>query len=67
MHVIEGPADMGNVFGFFKEGLLPAAKFAVVEDGEYANGGFGPSTVDGKKYSTREAAEACAELRGEAA
>lgn len=57
LYVLEGPAGCGNSFGFFHAGLVPAGKFAVVTDGEYANGGHGPSTADGKLYRTREAAE----------
>ncbi len=55
--VIEGPCGLGNSFGYYHDGLLPAGRFAVVSDGEYANGGSGPSTVDGKSYRTREGAE----------
>jgi hypothetical protein len=57
VYVLEGPADAGNVFGYWKPGLIPAGKFAVVENGELANGGHGPCTVDGKLYGSREAAE----------
>jgi hypothetical protein len=54
MYVLKGPSDCGNVFCFQKQNLIPEGKFAVVEDGEYANGGWGPSTVDGILYSTAE-------------
>jgi len=56
--VLEGPADCGNQFGFLKAGLVPAGKFAVVENDEYANGGHGPCSVDGRLYATRAEAEA---------
>lgn len=56
-YVIDGPCGIGNSFGYYHDDLLPAERFAVCEDGEYANGGSGPSTVDGKMYRTREAAE----------
>ena len=59
--VLAGPADAGNQFGFWKPGLVPAGKFAVVEHGELSNGGNGPSTVDGKLYSSREEAEQAAD------
>ena len=64
-YVIAGPAGMGNQFGHFRENLLPEGRFAVVEDGEFANGGFGPSTVDGVAYCSRERAEAALEGRRE--
>lgn len=60
-YIIEGGdegRDMGNTFGVFRRGLLAPGRFAVVADGEYANGGRGPSTVDGVAYRTRERAEA---------
>jgi hypothetical protein len=63
MYVLEGPADAGNVFGYWKPGLIPAGKFAVVENGELANGGHGPCTVDGKIYGSREAAEEAIRVR----
>jgi hypothetical protein len=56
-YILAGPAGCGNAFGFFHGALVPAGHFAVVRDGEYANGGFGPSTCDGVLYATREAAE----------
>jgi hypothetical protein len=57
MYVLEGPADCGNVFGLWKPSLVPAGRWTVVEDGEYANGGYGPSTVDGRLYLSRAAAD----------
>lgn len=56
-YVIAGPSGMGNSFGFFNAGLLPAGKFAVVHDGEYSNGGYGPITTNGRCYGSRERAE----------
>lgn len=47
-----GPADCGNQFGYWTRELVPAGHFAIVTDGELANGGFGPSSVDGKLYPT---------------
>lgn len=55
-YILAGPAGCGNRFGFFKP-LVPAGKFAIVEDDELANGGHGPCTVDGRLYGSREAAE----------
>lgn len=56
-YVLEGPADCGNVFGYWKTNLVPAGKFVVVEGCELANGGYGPCTIDGRLYGSREAAE----------
>lgn len=58
LRVLAGPADCGNVFGFYKPGLIPAGKFAVVSDGEYSNGGRGPSVEVATLFATIEAAEA---------
>ena len=50
--VIEGPVTVGNTFGFY--GVeIPKGKFAVVEDGEYANGGYGPSLATKTVFSQR--------------
>lgn len=57
VYILEGPAGCGNVFGIYNPDLLPPGRFAVVRNGEYANGGHGPSTVDGKSYRSREEAE----------
>jgi hypothetical protein len=56
-YILEGPADAGNLFGFWKPGLIPAGKFAVVEDGEISNGGYGPSIVTQQVFNSREEAE----------
>ncbi len=56
MRILAGPADCGNVFGFHKPGLIPPDHFAVVADGEYANGGRGPSVVTSRLFLSREAA-----------
>lgn len=57
MYILAGPADCGNVFGFFRAGLVRDGQFAVVEDGEYNNGGYGPSDVTGRVFASREEAE----------
>jgi hypothetical protein len=57
MYIVEGPRGMGNVFGHYRANLLAKERFAIVEDCEYANGGYGPSTVDGIAYKTRQNAE----------
>ena len=57
-YILPGPADAGNQFGYFKRGIVPAGAFAVVEDGEYANGGYGPSLEGRGVFGTREEAEA---------
>lgn len=56
-YVLEGPAGAGNVFGYYKSDLIPAGKCAIVTRGPFANGGYGPSTADGRLYGSREAAE----------
>ncbi len=57
LSILAGPADCGNIFGYYKKGLVPEGKFAIVTYGEYANGGSGPSSHDGKLYPTKEKAE----------
>lgn len=57
MYIVEGPCTIGNSFGYVGTDV-PEGRFAVVEDGEFTNGGYGPSSVDGKLYRTRDAAEA---------
>jgi hypothetical protein len=57
-YILAGPADAGNLFGFWRPGLVPAGRWAIVERGELANGGHGPCTVDGTMYASEEAAEA---------
>lgn len=56
-YIIEGPASAGNVFGYWRENLIPAGLWVIVENEELANGGRGPCTVDGLVYDSREAAE----------
>lgn len=58
-YVLDGPADCGNVFGYFKPGFVPAGTSVVVYDtDEYANGGSGPTLFLNRSFRTREAAEA---------
>ncbi len=57
-YVLAGPADCGSRLGYWQEGRVPAGAWAVVADGEYANGGHGPSSVDGRLYRDLSAAEA---------
>jgi hypothetical protein len=61
MYILVGPADCGNALGVYKPGLVPAGKFAIVQDGEYANGGYGPVSVDGRLYGSKERALAALE------
>lgn len=64
LYILAGPADCGNVFGYFKAGGIPAGKFAVVYDDEYTNGGCGPVLwqIDGRKlYDSEDAARAAME------
>jgi len=58
IYVLEGPADCGNRFGYFKRGLVPDGRCVIVSDHEYANGGSGPCLADSRSYATREEAEA---------
>ena len=57
-YIIAGPCQIGTVFGYSGQDL-PAGKFAVVTDGEYTDGGTGPSSVCGHIHRTREGAERC--------
>lgn len=54
--VVAGPCVIGNRFGYFGH-KVPEGKFAIVEDGEYVNGGHGPCSADGKLYASAERAE----------
>jgi hypothetical protein len=54
-YVVAGPCRVGNDFGYFGH-EVPESKFLPVRDGEYANGGHGPSAV-GPLFDSREAAE----------
>lgn len=56
-YVLAGPADGGNRHRYLTRGLVPAGKFAVVQDAEYLNGGQGPCNVAGNLFGSREHAE----------
>ena len=56
-YIIEGPESIGNMFGYYGCGV-PAGQFAIVHDGEYANGGHGPIQSVKGLYDSREAAQA---------
>lgn len=56
VYVVEGPVRIGNVFGFYGDDV-PPGRYAVVTDGEYANGGHGPSTALSRLFHSLEAAE----------
>jgi hypothetical protein len=49
LYVVAGQVLIGNFFGFFGH-EVPEGRFAVVQDCEYANGGHGPASADGKHY-----------------
>lgn len=68
MYVLQGPQTIGNIFGHYGH-LVPEGKFAVVSDGEYSNGGYGPSqAIKGLFASSEEAQQAIADSeRAEAA
>lgn len=66
LYILAGPSGCGNTFGSYRKALVPEGKFAVVRDGEYANGGHGPSSEDGRLYSSHKAAaEAVRRLVGD--
>jgi len=54
-YIKKGPAVIGNRFGYYGV-TVPEDRWVIVEDGEYTNGGYGPSSVDGKLYKSEEAA-----------
>ena len=56
-YVIAGPVLIGNVFGHYGHALAEG-QFAIVEDGEYANGGRGPSQYIQRVFGSRADAEA---------
>lgn len=57
IRVIQGPATIGNLFGYYGH-HVPVDRFAVVEDDEYANGGRGPcAAIADCLFRSREAAE----------
>ena len=55
-YIIEGPAVVGNEFAIYGV-KVPADRFVIVEDGEYADGGSGPSLVSCLAYLDRATAE----------
>lgn len=57
-YILEGPRGMANVFGFWRSNMLQVGRWAIVEDGEFSNGGHGPISVNGRAYHSRDAAEA---------
>ncbi len=61
-YIIEGPAGVGNVLGFYHDNLVPAGRFAVVRDGEYANGGAGPCLCTSRTFASRTDAESALRL-----
>lgn len=63
MHrIMKGPVKVGNMFGFY--GVeVPEDRWVVVTDGEYANGGHGPSLASETAYRhERHAHDAAAVL-----
>lgn len=58
LYILSGPAGCGNQFGVYHASLVPEGRWCVVRDGEYANGGSGPSTVDGVAYRSLDSAKA---------
>jgi len=56
MYILEGPVGIGSQFGYWGE-WLEEGQYGVVRDGEYVDGGRGPSSVDGHWYRSREVAE----------
>ena len=62
MYIVSGPMTIGNTFGFYGSSV-PDGYHAIVYDGEYTNGGYGPNTADGKIYKhLAKAKEAMSDL-----
>lgn len=55
--VIAGPAKIGNIFGFYGR-MVPAGRYAVVTDGEYSDGGWGPIATLPTLYASEAEAKA---------
>lgn len=55
-YVLVGPAEIGNIFQSYGY-KVPTGRWAVVKNGEYSNGGRGPSSVDGVLYTSELDAE----------
>lgn len=61
MYIIEGPRTIGNLFAYYGR-ELPPGRFIIVEDGEYCNGGYGPSASSSSFRSRETAEKALAEM-----
>ena len=57
IYIVEGPEEIGNTFGYSGH-FVPEGRWAVVEVGEFVNGGVGPQSLDGVLYATKEDATA---------
>jgi len=55
-YIVQGPCIIGNQFGYYGV-KIPDGRWVIVENDEYANGGYGPCSVDGKLYQSEEAAK----------
>ena len=62
VYVIAGPTYIGNSFGFYGH-AVPVNRWAIVRNDEYANGGYGPCSVDDKLYLSPESAAKALEKR----
>ena len=60
--IIAGPATIGNLFGFYGH-AVPTGRYAIVDDCEYANGGYGPCSSNGKLYGSLEQAQLALDAR----
>lgn len=56
LFVLAGPAKCGNVFGYADRFEIPAGSFVIVSNGEYTDGGVGPSVYFHKLFKSVEAA-----------
>jgi hypothetical protein len=58
-YVVTHPAKVGNFFGSYGH-VVPEGRYVVVKDGEYSNGGHGPSVAVNYMFKTQERAECAA-------
>lgn len=66
-YVVAGPAEVGNLGTSFAYGILvPQGRFVVVRDGEYCDGGVGPSITVNKFFRTESGAEEACKKANEA-
>lgn len=54
MYILEGPVNgLGNIYGYYKPNLrVQPGEFVVVENGNYSNGGCGPSLAVNRRFAS---------------